>query len=262
MRRISRSAGFRIASAVAILFVCLTVGARTQAPAGESVATLHFPKNPKQTVGVNMSLDEVSRTKGGRYGTKVEYQVTSSGFPSGKTYQLKVSSLSISKPATFLTAVRADDSGALVTGVIGKSGTSAKVPNVMLTVEDYNKGEFYMAEVVSDDGSVYAVDRVHPFPIEANDRSCHVWAELLKKDRKQFLILGSGFGADTDVRTVSSEGDGTDLIDRTERVGAGDLFVVQVVHRKSGGTGTFVATGQQCKVTLQYDFGRQAKGPE
>ena len=141
-------------------------------------------------------------------------------------------------------------------------GTSVPMSELRLSIEDYNQGEFYMAEVISDDGGVYAVDRVYPFPIEAKDAGCHLWAELLKKDRKQFLIIGTGFGAGTDVRTVSSEGDGHDQMGKTERVAAGDLFVVQVLHRKSGGVGTFVATGEQCKITLQYNFGRNAKGPE
>ena len=256
-----RSFGLRIACAVPLLLGSLSVTTRTdQILPGAPAATLHFVKSPKQTTGVSLTLDEVSREKG-RHGTMVKYRLTTSGFPTGKAYQLRVSSFSASKPIVYVTAIHADDSGALVGGSL-QGGASLEVTKLILTIEDYNKGEFFMAEVVSDDDSVYAADRVHPFPIEAKDAGCHLWAELIKKDRKQFLIVGTGFGAGTDVRTASSEGDGKDLKEGTERIGSNDLLLAQVLHRKLGGTGTFVVTGQRCKVTLQYDFGRQAKGPE
>jgi hypothetical protein len=49
-----------------------------------------------------------------------------------------------------------------------------------------------MIEVISEDGTVYASDRVYPFPIESSDRDCHVWAELISKNRKSFGIMGLG----------------------------------------------------------------------
>ena len=57
-----------------------------------------------------------------------------------------------------------------------------------------------MIEVISEDGTVYASDRVYPFPIESSDRDCHVWAELISKNRKSFGIMGLGFMSNTEVR--------------------------------------------------------------
>ena len=128
-------------------------------------------------------------------------------------------------------------------------------------IDNYNKGEFFMIEVVSEDGSVYARDRVHPFPIEARDGDCRVFAELVTKDRKNLGITGIGFGSSTDIRTTSSEDDGSDTKNSTERVSSDGSFLLVVTHRRHGGVGTFVATGATCEVTLRYEFGRQAKGP-
>jgi hypothetical protein len=79
---------------------------------------------------------------------------------------------------------------------------------------------------------------------------------------KAFAILGLGFGPNSEVRTASSEDGGKDLKEGPAQVGPNDLFGAGVEHRKSGGIGTFVAVGQSCQVTLQYQFGRQAKGPQ
>ena len=70
-----------------------------------------------------------------------------------------------------------------------------------------------------------------------------------------------GFGPNSEVRTASSEDGGKDL-EGPAQVGPNDRFVAGVVHGKSGGIGTFVAVGQSGQVTLQYQFGRQAKGPQ
>ena len=81
-----RSIVLQIACAVSLFFGSLMVGTSAQTPTNAPVATLHFPKNAKQTAGVSLTLDEVSRERGGRHGTKIAYRVTTSGFPSGKTY--------------------------------------------------------------------------------------------------------------------------------------------------------------------------------
>ena len=84
---------------------------------------------------------------------------------------------------------------------------------------------------------------------------------MVTKDRKAFVIVGRGFGPNSEVPTASSEDGGKDL-ENLAQVGPNDRFVAAVVHGKSGGIGTFVAVGQSCQVTLQYQFGRQAKGPQ
>jgi hypothetical protein len=225
-----------------------------------AVSTLHAPRNPKQTHGTDIRLDEVKREKG-RRGTKVTYRIKTSGFPRDKTFEMRISSSAEPGPITWLTGVHADDSGSLASAV-GPAGSPVDVSKLTSQIEDYNKGEFLMLEIVNDDGSVYAADRIYPFPVEAKEGSCHLWAELLSKDRKHFAIFGSGFGPNTDVKTTTSEDGGTDLKEVTTRVGPNDVLVADVRHRKGGGRAAFAATGQHCQVTLQYEFGRQAKGPQ
>jgi len=230
-----------------------------QAPSAAVVTTLHATRSPKHTPGVELTLDEVKREPG-RHGTRITYRLNTSGFPRDKTYRLEVSSLSLSKPVTWVSGIRSDESGSLTNGKSPKDEL-IELTKLSLAVEDYNDGEFYMVAAVSDDGAVYAADRVYPFPIAADDGGCRVWAELLGKNRKTFGIMGSGFSTNSPVKTASWEDDERDRREGVERVGPDGVFAALVTHRKSGGVGTFSATGDSCSVVLLYNFGGKAKGP-
>ena len=197
----------------------------------------------------------------GRRGTRTTYRVSTSGFAPDKTYKMLFSSLAIPKPSVMLSGILVDETGSLVSGKTS-SGQTVQLSKFTWTIEDYNKGEYLRVEIVSEDGSVYAVDELFPFPIEARDGPCHLWAAMVTKDRKAFAIIGRGFGPNSEVRTASSEDGGKDLKEGPALVGSNDLFGAGVEHRNRGGIGTFVAVGQSCQVTLQYQFGRQAKGPQ
>jgi hypothetical protein len=241
------------------LFVVCGILAATADPApGQDGRTLHWPRSQKQTPGVELILEEVKRAPG-RRGTQIAYRIVSDGFPGGKTYKLQTSSLSSPKPATLATGIQVSETGSLTVGRI--QNQPMDLSKFTMTIGDYNKGEFLMIEVVSEDGTVYASDRVHPFPIEARDGECRVLAELLTKDQKNFGIIGIGFDPGTEIRTISSEDDARDTKSGTQRVSSEGFFRSAVTHRRAGGVGTFVAAGAACEVTLRYEFGRQAKGP-
>lgn len=226
---------------------------------GQNAVTLHYPRSPKQTPGVELTLEEAEREPG-RRGTRIGYRIVSKGFPSGKAYRLQTSSLKSPKPTTSMTAIEISGTGSLTTGRIGNQAID--LSQFTLAIEDYNKGEFLMIEVLSEDGAVYASDRVHPFPIESRNGDCRLWAELLNKDRKMFGIAGAGFGPNADVRISSSEEKETDTKKGVQRVGPDGMFMVAVSHRAGGGFGTFAAAADTCEVTLRYAFGNQAKGPQ
>jgi hypothetical protein len=83
----------------------------------------------------------------------------------------------------------------------------------------------------------------------------------LEEVARKPAITGIGFGPDTDVRP-SSSGEGARQSQQViQRVGSDGVFTAGAVHRGRRGAATFVAAGDSRKVTLQYDFGRQAKGP-
>ena len=200
------------------------------------VSTLHSLRNAKQTPGTVVTLEEVKREPG-RHGTRVTYRTATSGFPRGKTLRLQVSSLATPKPQTIISGIQADESGAL-TGKTG-DGPTVALSKFDLTIDEYNNGEPFKIELISDDGSIYAADEVFPFPIEARKGTCHLWATMLNKDRNTFGILGEGFGPDTEVRTASSEDGGKDLKEGMVKVGPNDVFAAGVSHTKRGGRGTF-----------------------
>jgi len=152
---------------------------------GQGGLTLHWPRSQKQTPGVELTLEEVKRSTG-RRGTQIAYRIVSNGFPRDKTYKLQTSSLSSPKPTTWVTSIEVSETGALTAGRLNNQ--PMELSKFTLTIDDYNKGEFFMIEVVSEDGTVYARDRVHPFSIEARDGECRVLAELVTKDKKSFVI--------------------------------------------------------------------------
>lgn len=128
-----------------------------------------------------------------------------------------------------------------------------------MNLEDYNRGEPYGIEVVADDESLYSADTVFPFPIESYDGSCQAWAVLISKDRRNFAIQGSGFQPGDVLRFYSTDGhdprEWTDTVDETGN------FLSAIDHGGRGGTALFSVTAPSYKVTLSYDFGRNAKGP-
>jgi len=225
---------------------------------GQEGLTLHWPRSQKQTPGVELMLEEVQRSPG-RRGTQIAYRIVSKGFLRGKTYTLRISSSSSPTPVTWVTSIEVSDTGSLTVGRV--QNQPVEPSKFSVTIEQYNKGEFFMIEVVSEDGTVYARERVHPFPIEARNGECRVFAELVTKDRKNFGITGTGFGPGTDIRINSSEDEGKDTKSSTQRISADGSFESAVAHRRAGGVGTFVAAGATCEVTLRYEFGRKAKGP-
>ena len=138
----------------------------------------------------------------------------------------------------------------------------ALVPNpiekLTVSIEDYNEGEAMLVEAVADDGSIYAVDKVYPFPLVATDGPCQVWAELVDESRKQFLISGWGFEAGEQVNVSSTDGhDPKEFMQPVEESGG---FLSVVLHGRSGGTAVFSADGAHCQPTLTYPFGNKSKG--
>jgi hypothetical protein len=225
---------------------------------GQGEESLHWPRSQKQAPGVELTLEEVTRQPGTR-GTQIVYRIRSSGFPRDKTYRLQTSSFSSASLATRVTAIEASDTGSLAVGRVNDQPVD--LSKFTLAIENYNRGEFFMIEAVSEDGAVYARDRVHPFPIEARDGDCHLWAELGSADKRNFAITGIGFGPDTEVRITFSEEGVTQSQHGVQRAGPDGVFTTSAGHRSRGGAATFVAAGDSCQVTLRYDFGRQAKGP-
>src|SRR6476661_5711443 len=124
---------------------------------GQEALTLHWPRSQKQTSGVELTLEEVQRSPS-RRGTQIAYRIVSKGFPRDKTYKLQISSSSSPTPATWVTSIEVSDIGSLTVGRV--QNQPVEPSKLTIRIEDYNQGEFFMIEVVSEDGTVYARERV------------------------------------------------------------------------------------------------------
>jgi hypothetical protein len=142
-----------------------------------------------------------------------------------------------------------------------RSDESGRLQNLETTAfyrEDDDRGESLQIEVVADDGSVYAVDKVFPFPIEAKDGPCHVYAEVANATRDGYFLWLDGFQPGEDVQIRSA--DSCDVQEGTRMIGPDGRSMVGVLHCGPAGMAVFSVSAQHCKVVLAYGYRPQADG--
>jgi hypothetical protein len=225
----------RCAFAIAIAALVGIVSLRPGAAQGP-------PKWAKDaTPGVQLTLQETKREHTAR-GTEVTYRIVESGLPDDKTYQLWAQTV----PGSFRAL------GPVSEVLLG--GT------LYWTLHGYVKGEAFRIIVTSTDRTVQVFAEVYPFPIEGKDGSCRLWVEPLSHQGTTFAIYGEGFGADEDVTTISQSGG--ESIRKAEKAHSDGTLPVHTVAPavigKQSGTATFIAAGQSCAPTVNYEWGPPA----
>jgi hypothetical protein len=213
-------------------------------------------KEPQQwgmrytTPGVLISFRESIRTKIGS-STQLDYLLFGNGAHTDKRFNLWLKSLKYPKP---IQPVPSEFHIDAMGKIVDSSGREARI-----TVGDFKRGEWVEVGLIATDSTVKAFTKIVPFPIEAKDKSCRVWAELVDPDGKIFTVSGEGFPANAELSTASrSEGE---AMSETVKTGdAGDFFIILLpsVIGKQSGTVTYTASGKTCTVTLSFNWGRAA----
>jgi hypothetical protein len=112
---------------------------------------------------------------------------------------------------------------------------------------------------MSTDETVKTYARVIPFPIEARDKSCHIWVEQTSFDGTLFMIWDEGFEPGEVIRaTTTSEGETQSQDNKVSSDGRCALILSPAVKGKDSGTASYTAVGKSCKVSLKFDWGRAA----
>lgn len=209
------------------------------------------------TPGVTLRLHEVNRQKEDGF-TTIEYRLSDSGFPPGKTYNFW--RRKIGEPPKILhTGLILTESGKLA------SKSNRGEPPLLLEktkfrVHDFARGEPLEVAVVSDDGRVKAFSKAIPFPIEARGEGrCRLWVELGVPLGQAFVIQGEGFEPHEKVKVVSKSEEET--IESNDDISADGRFLVVMapaVKGKDSGVATYTASGKRCKLTVNYQWGRPA----
>jgi hypothetical protein len=143
---------------------------------------------------------------------------------------------------------------------------------VDLTLGKMFPGEFIEFTLAADDGAAKATAEITPFPMEAaGNGSCRLMVKPMSARGDAFLITGSGFKLDEDIKGVARV-DGQTTNERWKAKGDGSLKAVVFpgAAGRSGGTASLTASDSSCSVTIRYSWGsemtravpeRQAQAP-
>jgi hypothetical protein len=210
-------------------------------------------------------LKEDKRTTSGK-GTKINYHLESSGFPSGKTYSVWIMRSGDHKTFPVVTGYSADATQKLACPSQLQAGAFAAsasrcipLENVSLDIDHYHNGEPADFAVVSTDGVVRAYACAYPFPIQAQDGKCVLSVEIESKKFTSFVIRGAGFEPGEQINTSSSFGkDAAAAAQRASTQGEFTVAIQADAPGKDSGSATFAAAGSSCKPTVTFDWGKAA----
>jgi tetratricopeptide (TPR) repeat protein len=222
---------------------------------GGSSATASTPEKAEQPQeksggslpGARLTFRETSRSAS-PHGELVHYALKAAGLPEGKSYSLTAKWMN--GTTRVINRLHIDGSGRVLT----EDGTEAD-----LTLGKMFPGEFIEFTLAADDGTAKASVEIALFPIEAmGNGSCRLSVKPMSARGDAFLITGSGFKLDEDIKSVERV-DGQTIDKRLKAKGDGSLKVVVFpgAAGRSGGTASLTASDTSCSVTIRYSWGSE-----
>lgn len=218
---------------------------------GPTTAGLFLPPAADQTPGVRIQFQERRRIPA-PIGTRLQYVIATSGFPSNKTYTLTLEMLS---GVMTITDVRADQRGSLRSGRV--NGRKLDLSRAYFEIHDYTRGEPYTARIVSADGDVRAAAKVFPFPIVAKDGNCLVWAEVSSVEYDKYTVRGLGFPPGADI--VVTMDNGTTVGPSAQLTAGPDGRFGQSFTHDGSGEAVVTVVGPSCQTAITYAFGGRGR---
>lgn len=202
------------------------------------------------TPGAQIIYEEVERkAEDGKY--VAVYKMRTTGLPKDKSYILWLRWIDNRYESSNNIEFNINDSGYVV--FLGKE--------FHIYFKRMFKGERIEQALVSSDGSVKVFSGIIPFPIEAKaDGGCSLHIEISPPAGKIFNIIGEGFEPDEVITTIS-QSDG-EVLENEQKVSQEGKFMAVIAPRvigKSGGKASFTARGENCSVTIYYDWGTAMK---
>ena len=139
--------------------------------------------------------------------------------------------------------------------------SAADINGKTFGITGYYKGEAVRLILTSVDQTVKAFAEVFPFPLEARDGPCHLWAELVPgAEGRAFAFYGDGFPRGAKVLTSSHSGH--ELLNRTITIpddgSLPPMIILPAVVGQTSGEASFTAIGPECAPAVTYQWGPPA----
>lgn len=208
----------------------------------------------KNSPGVELQAVEGPREHTAN-GTALVYNLVGKGFPTNQTYSLW-GWIPGQKPREAIAGVSFDKRGVVVCS--GKAGGCAAArPDDPVNIKTTAVlGEPKRFAVVSDDGKTAGFAEAVPFPIEATSRNCKVSVIRQSPLAETVLVSASGF-VPYEMLKISANLGGMDTVHSptTSAEGSWQAIVGTKAPGKDSGTASIKISGQQCSVTLSFNWG-------
>ena len=199
----------------------------------------------------------------------VVYKLKVSGLPKGQTFTLWGKKLNSRPVPVDKIGFYVDDAGRLVVQpppveFAMPSGSSINLPEkgkeFAFNAIGFAKAEPFELALIDSDRAIAAFARVIPFPIEARgEGTCRIWVELGSPGGDLFKILGEGFEAGEEIRTLSrydsAAVEGEKTVSNDGRFSA---TVMPTVADKTFGSADTTVTSRFCSLTVAYEWGTAA----
>lgn len=188
-------------------------------------------------------------------GTTLIYNLVGKGFPANQTYSLW-GWIPGQKPRRAIPGVSFDKRGVLVCS--GKPGgcTGQGLDDPVNIKTTAVLGEPKRFAVVSDDGTVAGFTEAVPFPIEATNKTCKLSVVRESPLAETVLVSATGF-VPYEMLNISANLGGQDTVHSptASADGTWQAVVGTKALGKDSGTASIKVTGQQCLVSLTFNWG-------
>ncbi len=188
-------------------------------------------------------------------GTQLTYMLAGKGFPSNLTYALW-GWIPGRKPQMAIDGVTFNAKGLLVCNPTSAS-CKGEAPDAPIKIKTTAVlGEPKRFAVVSDDGRVAGFTEVVPFPIEATSKNCKVSVVRETPLAEKVMVSATGF-VPYEMLNVSANLGGEDTVHSptTSADGSWQAVVGTKAPGKESGTSSIKVSGQQCSVSLTFNWG-------
>ncbi|HEY1732405.1 MAG TPA: hypothetical protein VGG15_11680 [Terriglobales bacterium] len=188
-------------------------------------------------------------------GTALIYNLVGKGFPANQTYSLW-GWIPGQKPRKAIAGVSFDHRGVLVCS--GKPGgcTGQGLDDPVNIKTTAVLGEPKRFAVVSDDGKIAGFAEAVPFPIEATNKSCKLSVVRESPLAETVLVRATGF-VPYEMLNISAHLGGEDTVHSptTSADGTWQAIIGVKAPGKDSGTASIKVSGQQCSVSLTFNWG-------
>lgn len=211
---------------------------------------------PPDTPGLSLRLLQVSRTPVQGHNL-VRYRLILHGAAFGAKFNLTQWTSVVPRARTVLSGITLDPTGlAICAGREGTCGSPAHANDPVELAVTAAAGEFVRFTLTSPDGRRHAMAVAVPFPVQGEDRGCHLEILRYGPQANALAIRGTGFGANAKLKiTLDSAGQIHSDPATADAQGIYTSAVVPAVNGVAGGTFRIAISATACTPSASIVWG-------